>query len=117
MIRSILKYMNVLNWLWGEAVRYITYLINRIVIRLFDKKILYGVLRNKKSNIEYFRVFGCVCYVKTNVVGRKKFDDYLRVLVYFGIEFGLKAYKFLESIIKKNIVNRNVVFDEIRSWN
>ena len=117
MTRSILKHMNGPNWLWGEAVRHTTYLINRIATRSLDKKTSYGALRNKKPNIEHLRVFGCVCYAKTNAVGRKKLDDHSRVLVHLGTEPGSKAYKLLEPITKKNIVNRNVVFDETRSWN
>lgn len=38
MTRSILKHMNMPNWLWGEAVRHATYLINRIATRSLDGK-------------------------------------------------------------------------------
>lgn len=51
MIRSIMKYVSILNYLRGEAVRYLIYFINRIVIRKLKEKILYESL--KKKEIEY----------------------------------------------------------------
>ena len=116
MTRSILKHMSVPNLLWGEAVRHSTYLINRVATRSLDGKTPYETLRNKKPNIEHLRVFGCVCYAITNTTGRKKLDDRSRTLVHLGTEPGSKAYRLLEPTTNKVIVNRDVIFDETRSW-
>lgn len=64
MIRSMLKYMSMLNWFWGEVIRYLVYFLNRIVIRVFKDKILYELFYFKKLNVSYLRVFGCIGYVK-----------------------------------------------------
>lgn len=117
MIRSCLKYMNVLNYLWGEGIRYFIYLLNRIVIRELKDVISYEVFRGRKFNIGYLRIFGCICYVKIEAKLLKKFDDRLRLLVYFGIESGLKAYRLFDFQVKRIVVSRDVVFDDIKGWN
>ncbi|XP_013659049.1 uncharacterized protein LOC106363938 [Brassica napus] len=48
---------------------------------------------------------------------RKKLDDRSRTLVHLGTEPGSKAYRLVDSISKKIIVNRDVVFDKTKSWN
>lgn len=65
MTRSILKHMNVPSWLWGEATRHATYLINRIATRSLTGETPYEALRKKKPNLKHLKVFGCVCYART----------------------------------------------------
>ena len=77
----------------------------------------YEVLRGKKPNLGHLRTFGCVCYAKTDTAGRKKFDDRSRTLVHLGTEPGSKAYRLVDPISKKVLVNRDVVFDETKSRN
>lgn len=116
MIRSILKYMKIFNYLWGEFVRYVIYIIDRVEINVLKSFILYEIFNGWKFNIIYFRMFRCVGYVKFDSLNEKKFDDRIRILVYLGIEFGLKAYRMFDLIIRKIIVSRDVVFDENSGW-
>ena len=116
MTRSILKHMDVPNYLWGEAVRHATYLINRLATRSLSEKTPYEVFRSKKPNLNHLRVFGCVCYAASEKTGRKKLDDRSRRLVHLGIEPGTKAYRLLEPLNRKIIVNRDVIFTEDVGW-
>ena len=84
MTRSILKHMNVPNYLWGEAIRHATYLINRVGTRTLVGKIPYEALKNRKPNLSHLKVFGCMCYARTETAGRKKLDDRSRSLVHLG---------------------------------
>lgn len=117
MTRSILKHRSVPNWLWGEAVRHATYLINRVSTRSLQGETPYESLRKKKPNLSHLRIFGCVSFVRTNTVGRKKLDDRSKVLVHLGTEPGSKAYRLLDPTTKRVVVSRDVVFDEGKSWN
>lgn len=65
--RSLLKHMGVPNILWGKAVRHATYLMNRVAMRSLVGRTPYEVLRAKKPKLEHLKVFGCVCYPKTEV--------------------------------------------------
>lgn len=116
MTRSILKHMNLPNYLWGEAVRHATFLINRVATRSLDGKTPYEVLRMRKPNLSHLRVFGCVCYAKTDSAGRKKLDDRSRALVHLGTEPGTKAYRLLDTTSKRIVVSRDVCFLEEKEW-
>ncbi|XP_033129820.1 uncharacterized protein LOC103872873 isoform X1 [Brassica rapa] len=117
MTRSILKHMNLPNYLWGEAVRHATYLINRVATRSLDGKTPYEVLKSRKPNLSHLRVFGCVCYARTDTIGRKKLDDRSRALVHLGTEPGTKAYRLLDTTSKRIVVSRDVCFLEEKEWN
>lgn len=117
MTRSILKHMKVPNFLWGEAVIHSTYLINRISTKTLDGKTPYEALRSKTPNIAHLKVFGCICYAKTNKIGQKKLDHRSRILVHLGTEPGSKAYRLLDPTKERIVVSRDVVFDENKGWN
>ena len=116
MTRSILKHMSVPNYLWGEAVRHATYLINRVGTRVLAGKTPYEAFKGRKPNIEHLRVFGCIGYTKTENAHLKKLDDRSRVLVHLGTEPGSKAYRLLDPTNRRIIVSRDVVFDERKRW-
>ena len=116
MTRSILKHKNVPNVLWGEATRHATYLINRIGTRSLEGMTPYECLRGKKPNLHHLRIFGCVCYARTEAAGRKKLDDRSRILVHLGTEPGTKAYRLLDPSLKKIVVSRDVIFNEDKEW-
>ncbi|KAG7585452.1 Ribonuclease H-like superfamily [Arabidopsis thaliana x Arabidopsis arenosa] len=116
MTRSILKHMNMPNYLWGEAVRHSTYLINRIGTRVLNAQTPYEVYKGRKPNIEHLRVFGCLGYAKIDGAHLKKLDDRSKALVHLGTEPGTKAYRLLDPTNRKIVVSRDVVFDESKSW-
>ena len=105
--------------LWGEAVRHATYLLNRVATRSLLGKTPYEALRHKKPNIAHLKVFGCVCYARTETAARKKLDDRSRILVHLGTEPGSKAYKLFDPSNRKIVVSHDVYFEEEkqRSWN
>lgn len=117
MSRSILKAMKVPNFLWGEAIRHSTYLINRIPTRALKDQTPYECLRNKKPVIDHLRVFGCIAYAKIESVNVKKLDDRSQTLVHLGIEPGSKAYRLYNPTTRRVVVSRDVVFNENASWN
>ena len=66
--------MSVPNYLWGEAVRHSTYIINRVATRVLSQT-PYQMFKGKKPNVEHMRVFGCLGYAKIDRVHLKKLDD------------------------------------------
>lgn len=73
--RSMLKAMKVPNYLWGEAVRHATYVINPTSTKALDNMTPYESLCKKKPNIEHLRVFGCLAYSKIDAANLKKLDN------------------------------------------
>ena len=117
MTRSILKHMEVPNYLWGEAVRHATYLINRVATRVLNLKTPYEMLKDKRPNIEHVRIFGCVAYAKIESTHLKKLDNRSRMLIHLGTEPGSKAYRLVDPTSRRIVVSRDVVFDEDKGWN
>lgn len=116
MTRSIMKHMNVPNYLWGEAVRHSTYLINRVATRSLKHQSPYECFKGKKPNVGHLRVFGCVCFAKRDTPHLKKLEDRSRELVHLGTEPGSKAYRLLDPKNRKIVVSRDVKFIEDRAW-
>lgn len=90
MTRSILKHMELPIYLWGEAVRHATYLINRDATRVIKSTTPYELFKGRKPNIEHLRVFGCIGYAKIDSQHLKKLDNRSRQLVHLGTEQGLR---------------------------
>ena len=96
--------------------RHSTYLINRLATRSLDERTPYEMLRSRRPNLSHLRIFGCLCYAKTEAPGRKKLDDRARALVHLGTEPGSKAYRLLDPVTKRIRVSRDVVFYEGKEW-
>ena len=117
MTRSMLKATKVPNYMWGEAVRHATYVINRVPTRALKDSTPYESLRGRKPSIAHIRVFGCVAHAKIDSHRLKKLDDRSQVLVHLGIEPGSKAYRLYNPTTKAIVVSRDVIFDERTCWN
>lgn len=117
MARSLLKEMKMPNYLWGEAVRHSTYLLNRLPTRAVTGITPYEAWSNNKPSIDHIRVFGCLAHMKEPSVNLKKLDDRSRTVVYLGKEPGVKAYRLLDPDTKRIYVSRDVVFEEQKPWN
>ncbi|GJY35985.1 retrovirus-related pol polyprotein from transposon TNT 1-94, partial [Tanacetum coccineum] len=49
-------------FLWAEAVATACYTLNRSLVHTLHGKTYYELLKGKKPNLQYFRVFGSLCY-------------------------------------------------------
>jgi hypothetical protein len=85
--------MNVPKFLWGEAVKTVTYLINRMPLRILDNKSPAKLLLNSDGFVVSPKVFGCVCFVHDyrNNVG--KLDPRAVKCVFVGYSPTQKGYR------------------------
>lgn len=113
---SLLKHMSIPNYMWGEAIRHATYLINRVATRSLNEQTPYEVYKGRKLSLKHLRVFGCIGYAKIESPHLRKFDDRSRELVHLGTEPGSKAYRLVDPATKRIIVSRDVIFDETKAW-
>lgn len=108
--------MRVPNYMWGEAIRHVTYLINRTATRTLSAMTPYEAFKGNKPNLSHLRVFGCVGYARVESPNRKKLDDRSRALVNLGTEPGTKAYRLFDPSSRKITVSRDVIFMEDEAW-
>ena len=84
--------MGMPNYLWGEAIRHSTYLLNIIATRALKDRTSYELFHEKKPNINHLRIFGCIGYTKIEKTQLRKLDDRSKMLLNLGTEPGSKAY-------------------------
>ena len=66
MARTMLYERNLPKYFWTEAINTACYILHRALIRPILKKTPYEVWNNRKTNISYFCVFGCKCFIYNN---------------------------------------------------
>ncbi|GJT66656.1 retrovirus-related pol polyprotein from transposon TNT 1-94 [Tanacetum coccineum] len=60
--RTMLIFAKALMFLWAEVVATACYTLNRSLIHTLHGKTYYELLKGKKPEVNYFRVFGSLCY-------------------------------------------------------
>nr|GEU66258.1 retrovirus-related Pol polyprotein from transposon TNT 1-94 [Tanacetum cinerariifolium] len=102
MSRTMLNEQSFQQKSWCNAVDTSTYILNRILIRAILGKTPYELLRGRKPNFDYFRVFGSKCFILNT-------KDYLT-------KFDQKSYEDEEATIKvtekKNLEN-DIVYETL----
>ena len=66
MARTMLCESNLPRYFWMEAINTACYILNHVLIRPILKKTSYELWKGRKSNIAYFHVFGCRCFILNN---------------------------------------------------
>ena len=94
MARTILIASGLPRNFWAEAVNTACYILNRVLIRPITSKTPCELFKGVKSNISYFHVFGCRCFVHVN--GKRnigKFDERSDEAVFLTYSSHSKAYR------------------------
>ncbi|GJT20467.1 retrovirus-related pol polyprotein from transposon TNT 1-94 [Tanacetum coccineum] len=112
MSRTMLNEQSIPQNFWCNAVDTSTYIINRVSIRRILGKTLYELLRGRKPNLNYFRVFGSKCFILNTKDYLTKFDPKSYEGVFLGYSQNSKAYIILNKQTMKVEESLNVTFDE-----
>ncbi|GJS62357.1 retrovirus-related pol polyprotein from transposon TNT 1-94 [Tanacetum coccineum] len=112
MSRTMLNEQSIPQKLWCNAVDTSTYIINRVCIRGILGKTSYELLRGRKPNLNYFRVFGSKCFILNIKDYLTKFDPKSYQGVFLGYSPNSKAYIILNKQTIKVEESLNVTFDE-----
>ncbi|GJV09897.1 retrovirus-related pol polyprotein from transposon TNT 1-94 [Tanacetum coccineum] len=112
MSRTMLNEQSIPQKFWCNAVDTSTYIINRVSIRRILGKTPYELLRGRKPNLNYFRVFGSKCFILNTRDYLTKFDPKSYEGVFLGYSQNSKAYIILNKQTMKVEESLNVTFDE-----
>lgn len=102
--------------LWAEAIQCACHVINKLPPWPGKEKSPFELLYGEKPAVDYFRVFGAICYVHIPKTIRSKLDPKAKKCIFVGYDPYRKGWKCMDPITKKFVTSRNVVFDEISSW-
>ena len=114
-VRSMLSDAKLPKNFWAEALSTAVYLHNRSPTRAVLKKTPFEALTKEKPVVDYFKVFGCVCYAHIIKDDREKFDAKAKRCIMLGYGTETKAYRLYDLEKKKVIFSRDVVFDETKN--
>jgi hypothetical protein len=112
MTRSMLSEYNVSDTFWAEAINTACHASNRLYCHRLLKKTPYELLIGRKSNISYFWVFGCKCYILKKGTRLSKFQSKCNEEFLLGYSLNSKAYHVYNqssSLVEETI---DVEFDE-----
>ena len=103
---------NLPKYFWVEAINTSCYVLNRVLLRSILKKTPYKLWRNKKPNINYFKVFGCKCFILNTKDKLGKFDAKSDVRIFLGYSTSSKAFRVFNkrTMVVKGFIH--VIFNE-----
>ena len=117
MVRCMLFDIRIPKNFWPEAVNWTTYVLNQSPTLVVKNQTPEEAWSGSKPSVEHFRVFKCMAHVHVPNVRRTKLDAKSFTYVLLGVSEESKAYRLYDSVAKKIVISRDVVFEEDKSWN
>nr|GEZ54659.1 retrovirus-related Pol polyprotein from transposon TNT 1-94 [Tanacetum cinerariifolium] len=110
--RTMLTFANLPSFLWAKSIATACFTQNRLIIHKRFDKTPYELIKKRKPNIKFFRVFGCRCYLLIDYenVGKLKDKGDIGVFVGYSKESAARIYNKRTRKIHESV---NVNFDEI----
>ncbi|GKF51824.1 retrovirus-related pol polyprotein from transposon TNT 1-94, partial [Tanacetum coccineum] len=111
--RTMLIFSRLLEFLWAEAISTACFTQNRSIIHTRYNKTPYELLHGRKPNVEYFHVFGSLCYPINDRedLGKMKPKADIRIFIrYSETSRGFRIYNCRNKKIMESI---HVKFDEL----
>lgn len=99
---------------WVEASRWTAHILNRSPTSALKDITPQESWSDKKPNVDYFEVFGCVGHVHIPNQRRVKLDDRSHACIFLGMSEKSKAYKMYNPVNKRPVISKDVIFDEDR---
>ncbi|KAM0065667.1 putative RNA-directed DNA polymerase [Helianthus debilis subsp. tardiflorus] len=113
---SMIHDKNLPGRFWAESMLTAAYIHNRIPQQGLKYKSPFEKMFNKKPNVSYFRVFGCVCYVFIQDHLRHKLERKAIRCIFIGYDSEKKGWRCCDPKTNKCYVSRDVIFDEASTW-
>ncbi|KAJ9566539.1 hypothetical protein OSB04_002505 [Centaurea solstitialis] len=114
--RSMMAHSGVPQQFWAEAVSTASYTQNRTLIVKRTGKTAYEMVEQRKPNIDFFRVFGCKCYVLNDRDNLGKFDPKSDESIFIGYSHNSKAYRVFNKRTRTILESSNVDFSESETY-
>lgn len=103
--------------LWAEAIKCASYVINMLPPRPCKIKSPHEIIYEEKPDVSNFRVFGSICHVHVPKLDKTKLDAKAKKCLFDGYDAHRKCWRCIDPVTKKFTISRDVVFDEISSFN
>ncbi|GJQ97253.1 retrovirus-related pol polyprotein from transposon TNT 1-94 [Tanacetum coccineum] len=111
--RTMLIFSRLPEFLWAEAVATACFTQNRSIIHTRHNKTPYELLRGRKPNVEYFHVFGSLCYPINDRDDLGKMKPKADIRVFIGYTETSRGFRIYNRRTKKIMETIHVKFDEL----
>nr|GEX40407.1 retrovirus-related Pol polyprotein from transposon TNT 1-94 [Tanacetum cinerariifolium] len=111
--RTMLIFSRLPEFLWAEAVATACFTQNRSIIYTRYNKTPYELLHGPKPNVEYFHVFGSLCYPTNDRDDLGKIKPKADIRVFIGYSETSRGFQIYNRRIKKIMETIHVKFDEL----
>nr|GEW14070.1 hypothetical protein [Tanacetum cinerariifolium] len=111
--RIMLIFSRLLGFLWAEAVATACFTQNRSIIYTRYNKTPYELLRDRNPNVEYFHVFGSLCYPTNDCDDLGKMKPKADIGVFIGYSKTSRGFRIYNRRTKKIMETIHVKFDEL----
>jgi hypothetical protein len=110
--RTMLDEYKTLDNFWAEAVNTACHAINRLYLHKIYKKIAYELLTGNKPKVDYFRVFGCKCFILNKKAKSSKFAPRVDEGFLLGYASNAHGYRVFNNATGLVEIAVDVNFDE-----
>ncbi|GKB71516.1 retrovirus-related pol polyprotein from transposon TNT 1-94 [Tanacetum coccineum] len=111
--RTMLIFSRLPEFLWAEAVATACFTQNWSIIYTRHNKTPYELLRGRKLNVEYFHVFGLLCYPTNDQDDLGKMKPKADIGVFIGYSETSRGFQIYNRRTKRIMETINVKFDEL----
>ncbi|GKB42198.1 retrovirus-related pol polyprotein from transposon TNT 1-94 [Tanacetum coccineum] len=111
--RTMLIFSRLPEFLWAEAVATACFTQNRSIINTRYNKTPYELLRGRKPNVEYFHVFGSLCYPTNDRDDLGKMKPKADIGVFIGYSETSRGFRIYNRRTKRIMETIHVKFDEL----
>jgi hypothetical protein len=84
--RTMLDEYKTLGSFWAEAINTACHAANRLYLHKYLNKTPYEIITGKKPSVQYFRVFGCKCFILNKKPKVSKFASRLMKVFFLVME-------------------------------
>ncbi|GJZ47846.1 retrovirus-related pol polyprotein from transposon TNT 1-94 [Tanacetum coccineum] len=113
--RTMLIFLRLPEFLWAEAVATACFTQDRSIINTRHNKTPYELLRGRKPNVEYFHVFGSLCYPTNDRDDLGKMKPKADIGVFIGYSETSRGFRIYNRRTKRIMETINIKFDELTS--
>ncbi|GJU23670.1 integrase, catalytic region, zinc finger, CCHC-type containing protein [Tanacetum coccineum] len=111
--RTMLIFARLPKFLWVEAISTVCFTQNRSIIYQRYNKTPYELLHGRKPNVEYFHVFGSLCYPTNDRDGLGKMKPKADIGIFIGYLETSRGFRIYNQRTKKIMETIPVKFDEL----
>ena len=108
MARMMLNSKKLSKRLWAEALNIAYYTINRVYLRPSTKKTHCELWKDKKPDLDYFHIFGSMCFILNDCKHLSKYDSKSDESVFLDYSNNMRTQNIVESA--------NVVIDDYQDY-